>query len=235
VGIQAIVCDIEGTTSSISFVHKVLFPLSLEKLHAYLAENEGDAELQAQLTGMWQRLFQGHEPDPGMIGALEAKLVEFIKNDVKDTTLKWVQGKIWKQAFESGMGKGHVYPEVAGFFERWISKDMKLYIYSSGSVEAQQLLFRYSEAGDLTRYLSGYFDTTTGPKREAASYRTIAQNISNEPGEILFLSDIVAELDAAREAGFQTCLLLREGASAPTGYSASAAADFAGVDSHFFA
>jgi len=234
VGIQAIVCDIEGTTSSISFVHKVLFPLSLEKLHSYLVDNEGDAELQTQLMAMWQRLYQGREPGAHMIEILETKLVEFIQGDVKDTTLKWVQGKIWKQAFESGVVKGHVYPEVAGFFERWISKGMKLFIYSSGSVEAQQLLFRYSEAGDLTRYLSGYFDTTTGPKREAASYRAIARNMKIEAAEILFLSDIVAELDAAREAGFKTCLLLREGVSLPAGYAGNTAADFAAVDSHFF-
>lgn len=234
-GIQAVVCDIEGTTSSISFVHKVLFPLSLEKLHGYLSENAGDAELQAQLADLWRRHFGSAKPGSDRLPVLEQKLADFIKNDVKDTTLKWVQGKIWKQAFESGIVKGHVYPEVAGFFDRWISQGMSLYIYSSGSVEAQQLLFRHSEAGDLTRFLKGYFDTTTGPKREVESYRLIAQSIGIQPASILFLSDITAELDAALAAGFKTCLLLREAAAAPAGYAGPAANDFEGVHQRFFA
>ncbi|AFM14817.1 acireductone synthase [Turneriella parva] len=232
--IQAVVCDIEGTTSSISFVHRVLFPLSLERMHDYLRENAADRELKAQLAELWVRLFPGQPQSADMPEILERKLVEFIQNDVKDTTLKWVQGKIWKQAFESGVVKGHVYPEVAGFFERWISQGMSLYIYSSGSVEAQQLLFRHSQAGDLTRFLRGYFDTTTGPKRETDSYRSIAKSIGVEPASILFLSDITAELDAAQTAGFKTCLLLRGAAATPAGYTGPTAADFAGVHQQFF-
>jgi enolase-phosphatase E1 len=235
VNIQAVVCDIEGTTSSISFVHRVLFPLSLERMHAYLRENASDAGLKAQLEALWQQLFPGQPQAADAPDILERKLVEFIQNDVKDTTLKWVQGKIWKQAFESGVVKGHVYPEVPAFFERWSSHGTKLFIYSSGSVEAQKLLFRYSEAGDLTRHLSGYFDTVTGAKREAESYRAISRAIGFEPSGTLFLSDIVAELDAAQASGMRTCLLLREGAVAPAGYAGHTATDFAGVGSQFFA
>lgn len=232
--IQAVVCDIEGTTSSISFVHRVLFPLSLERLHGYLRENAADAELKEQLAGLWRQLFSDEPPPADMVEILEGKLREFIQNDVKDTTLKWVQGKIWKQAFESGVVRGHVYPEVPAFFERWSSNGTKLFIYSSGSVEAQKLLFRYSEAGDLTLYLSGYFDTVTGAKREAKSYEVISKAIAFEPSATLFLSDVVAELDAAHAAGLQTCLLLREGAEAPAGYTGKTAVDFADVNNLFF-
>ena len=232
--IQTVICDIEGTTSSISFVHRVLFPLALEKLHSYLVDNTTNAELQQVLTRMWQQLYPQRPAGADLLPVLEEKLAEYIRTDVKDTTLKWVQGKIWKAAFESGSVKGHMYPEVSKCFRCWHEAGRKLYIYSSGSIEAQQLMFRHSEAGDLTGYLSGYFDTTTGPKREAGSYTAIAQALGVGPDSALFLSDITAELQAAEVAGMQTCLLLREGAAADLSYGGKTANTFEDVDRIFF-
>lgn len=232
--IQAIVCDIEGTTSSISFVHKVLFPLALERLDAYLVSHAADKDAAEQLENLWQRMGRTAASPAEKSAALAEQLKEYIRNDVKDTTLKWVQGKIWKEAFEAGSVKGHTYPEVPEYFRRWKETGLTLFIYSSGSVEAQQQMFGYSEAGDLTVYLSGYFDTTTGMKRDAASYAKIASATGFAAEEMLFLSDIVEELAAAQAVGMQTCLLLREGAQPKAGYSGAKAVDFREVDEQFF-
>ncbi len=230
--IRAVVCDIEGTTSSISFVHRVLFPLSLDKLSEYLDAHFADDDVAKQLEVLWQKIQPPAGADKKKL--LLETLQDYIRKDVKDTTLKWVQGKIWQVAFESGQIKGHVYPEVPDFFRRWTSDNLKLFIYSSGSVEAQKLMFRYSEAGDLAEYLSGYFDTMTGMKREAPSYGKIAAATGFAPGEMLFLSDIVEELNAANAAGMQTCLLLRDGSAAPAGYAGARAGDFGEVNAQFF-
>ena len=232
--IRAVVCDIEGTTSSISFVHKVLFPLALDRMDAYLAEHAADKEVSEQLESLWQRMGGKAAAAPEKTAALAEQLKKYIREDVKDTTLKWIQGKIWKAAFEAGTVKGHVYPEVPEFFKRWKEAGLTLYIYSSGSVEAQQQLFGYSEAGDLRVYLSGYFDTTTGMKRDAASYAKIAAATGFAASNMLFLSDIVEELDAARATGMQTCLLLREGVQPKAGYDGAKAADFRAVHEQFF-
>lgn len=221
--VKAVICDIEGTTSAISFVHKVLFPLSSERLDSYLAKNSANTELQQQLKSLGV-------PAEKCADTLK----DFIRKDVKDTTLKWVQGKIWKEAFEDGSIKGHVYGDVPAIFQRWKDSGVKIFIYSSGSVEAQKLMFRYSEAGDLSKYLDGYFDTTTGMKRENASYGKILAAIGFSASETLFLSDIVEELTAAASQGIQTCLLLREGAKAPAGYLGSSATDFNEVNARFF-
>src|SRR5262249_52425228 len=125
-------------------------------------------------------------------------LRQWIREDRKEKALKSIQGKIWKEAFESGAIRGHVYPDVRPCFVKWMDMGIKNCIYSSGSVQAQTLLFRYSEAGDLTPFLSDYFDTTSGPKKEPASYQRIARSLLIAPERILFLSDVAAELDAAR-------------------------------------
>jgi enolase-phosphatase E1 len=194
--------------------------------------HSGDADVAAQLDVLWQKIKTEDSGDRQEL-ILET-LQEYIRKDVKDTTLKWVQGKIWKVAFESGAIKGHIYPEVADFFRRWTSAGLKLYIYSSGSVEAQKQMFQYSEAGNLGGYLSGYFDTMTGMKRELASYEKIAAAAGHPPHEMLFLSDIVEELNAASAAGMQTCLLLRERSQPPAGYGGAKAVDFAEVNAQFF-
>lgn len=204
--IRAIVTDIEGTTSSIDFVHDTLFPYARERLPAYVETHIDTAPVQHWLSE----------------AAREAGLVEASRHDVVDLLLRWIdedrkstalkalQGMIWKDGYEAGDYRAHVYPEVPTVLASWHAAGIALYVYSSGSVPAQKLFFRYSQAGDLSPLFSGYFDTTTGPKREAASYTAIAQAIGQDPSGILFLSDIEQELDSARAAGFQTAWLLRK-------------------------
>ena len=203
--VRVILTDIEGTTSSISFVHEVLFPYARERLPAFVETHVDEAELQHWL----------HE------AAREAGLIEASRQDVIDLLLRWIdadrkstalkslQGLIWRVGYEAGDYRAHLYPEVAPRLREWHARGIPLHIYSSGSVAAQKLFFRYSEAGDLTPLLSGYFDTETGPKREASSYQRIAAAIGTLPGQILFLSDMVEELDAASAAGLQTGWLVR--------------------------
>jgi enolase-phosphatase E1 len=203
--IRAIVTDIEGTTSSISFVKDVLFPYARERLPAYVETHADTPEMQHWL----------HEAakEAGIVEAPRQEVIElllrWIDEDRKSTALKALQGMIWKDGYEDGDFQAHVYPEVAAKLHAWRADGLHLYVYSSGSVPAQKLFFRYSEAGDLTPLFSGYFDTETGPKREQASYEKIAAAIGEQPGHILFLSDIVEELDAARAAGLHTGWLLR--------------------------
>ena len=204
--IRAIVTDIEGTTSSISFVRDVLFPYARKRLPAFV-ETQGDRpEVQHWL----------HEAavEAGLVEASRQDIVElllqWIDQDRKSTALKALQGMIWKDGYAAGDYRAHLYPEVAARLRNWRADGLRLYVYSSGSVPAQQLFFRYSEAGDLTPLFAGYFDTETGPKREAASYQRIAAAIDEQPRHILFLSDIVEELDAAQAAGFHTGWLIRE-------------------------
>jgi enolase-phosphatase E1 len=203
--IRAIVTDIEGTTSSISFVKDVLFPYARERLPAYVETHADTPELQHWL----------HEAakEAGIVEAPRQEVIElllrWIDEDRKSTALKALQGMIWKDGYENGDFQAHMYPEVSAKLHAWRAEGLHLYVYSSGSVPAQKLFFRYSEAGDLTPLFAGYFDTETGPKREQASYEKIAEAIGEQPGHILFLSDIVEELDAARAAGLRTGWLLR--------------------------
>jgi enolase-phosphatase E1 len=142
-----------------------------------------------------------------------AEAVYLMDQDFKVPLLKRLQGKVWKDGYLSGMLVGTVFPDVPAALERW-SRVAKVAIYSSGSVEAQQLLFRHSSAGDLTPFLSAYFDTEIGPKTSPASYRAIAEAAQVAPRQILFISDVLRELDPAREAGCQTRLAVREGNAA---------------------
>ena len=195
--VQSILTDIEGTTTSISFAVDVLFPLSHEKMEDFVQANWDTVRSQ----------FPSMQP-----AEVIATLRSWIQADKKETRLKSIQGKIWKTAFESGKIKGHLYPDVAPAFRRWKNKGLRIAIYSSGSIEAQQLIFRFSTDGDLTKWIDDYFDTTTGPKREAGSYRSISEKLNLRAQEILFLSDVAAELNAAGQAGMQTIQLLRENA-----------------------
>ena len=203
--IRAIVTDIEGTTSSIDFVKDVLFPYAREKLPAFVETHADQPEVQHWL----------HEAarEAGLVSASRQEIIDlltrWIDEDRKATPLKALQGLIWADGYASGEFKGHVYPEVAENLQKWKKQGIHLYVYSSGSVAAQKLLFGHSEAGDLTPLLSGYFDTEVGGKREVDSYRRIAAAIGILPGQILFLSDIVQELDAAAAAGLQTVQLVR--------------------------
>jgi enolase-phosphatase E1 len=195
-GPQAILLDIEGTTSSISFVADELFPYARAHLRDFVATHgEAVAPILAEVPGN----------DP------VATLLAWSDEDRKTTPLKTLQGMIWAQGYADGTLKGHVYPDTPKALRRWRGAGIPVHIYSSGSVAAQKLLFRYSVAGDLTPLLSGYFDTTSGPKREPDSYVRIAGSLGLPSAAMLFVSDVQAEVDAARAAGMQALLIARQG------------------------
>ncbi len=209
---RAVLVDIEGTTSTIAFVHEVLFPYADEHLDAYVAAHRGEPEVAQALLDAAREA--GEPPDADDATVL-AHLHRWIAEDRKSTPLKTLQGLIWAEGYAASGLRGHVYPDAAAGLRRWHAAGLALYVYSSGSVAAQRVLFANSAQGDLTPLFSGYFDTTTGPKREAASYGVIARTIGLAPGEIVFLSDVDAELDAARAAGMQTVRLLRPADTPP--------------------
>ena len=217
---RAILLDIEGTTTPISFVYRTLFPFAAAQVEEFLEQHCDDWEVRELV----EQLRRQHEADakdnadlPRWNGATAAQRRQsaaayvryLIKRDSKTTPLKALQGKIWEAGYRQGELRGEVYPDVASAFARWRAQGRRIAIYSSGSVLAQKLLFAYSTAGDLTKFVDGFFDTTTGSKREVESYRQIAAALSLSPAEILFVSDVAAELNAARGAGMQTALSLR--------------------------
>jgi enolase-phosphatase E1 len=224
--IRAVVTDIEGTTSSISFVKDVLFPYARERLPAYVETHADRADVQHWL----------HEAarEAGWTEASRSEVIDllqrWIDEDRKATPLKALQGMIWKDGYVAGDYRAHVYPEVPARLRAWKQRGLALYVYSSGSVPAQKLFFGHSEAGDLTPLFSGYFDTETGPKRAADSYRAIATSIGERPEQILFLSDVVEELDAAAEAGLRTTWLCRPPTACPADASHPCVADFDAID-----
>lgn len=202
--IQAVVTDIEGTTSSITFVKDVLFPYARQALPDFVARNAEEPDVRALLDALTEEV-----PEAADDTARVALLQTWIDEDRKHTVLKTLQGMIWEAGYREAEFTSHMYPDAVEALQRWYAEGVALYVYSSGSIAAQKLLFGYSDAGDLTPLFSGFFDTTTGPKRDTASYRAIAQSIGDAPEEILFLSDVVEELDAARQAGLQTVLVDR--------------------------
>lgn len=209
--IRAVLTDIEGTTSSLSFVKDVLFPYARRNIGGFVRGHADDARV-ATLLDETRREMGDPEAD---LDAVVARLIEWIDRDRKVTPLKALQGLIWEAGYAAGDFRGHVYEDAVAALRDWHRNGVRLYVYSSGSVHAQKLLFAHTEYGDLTPLFSGYFDTRVGPKAEAASYRHIAGQVGEAPETILFLSDIVAELDAAREAGLQTCQLVRGGGLDP--------------------
>jgi enolase-phosphatase E1 len=221
-GIRAVVLDIEGTTTSISFVYDELFPYSRTHVRDYLARHfERDdvrADVQLLLEEHAEDVDEGKQPpplvEPGSPNEIESLAVYvkwLIDLNRKSTGLKSLQGKIWREGYSGGTLRSHVFSDVAPALTRWRIAGLSINIFSSGSALAQQLLFKHTEAGDLTPFINKYFDTTVGKKGEAESYRRIAESIGVPPGEILFVSDIVAELAAAREAGMKTVLSIRPG------------------------
>jgi enolase-phosphatase E1 len=205
--IKAILTDIEGTTSAVSFVFDVLFPYAKTHLPAFVREHADEPHVAAQLQAVRN---DSAEPDANVDRVIEI-LLQWIAEDRKATPLKSLQGMVWEQGYQAGQLKGHVYPDAVEALQRWHQEGYALYVYSSGSIQAQKLIFGCSEAGDLSGLFSGYFDTTSGPKREEGSYRSIASSIGHPAAAILFLSDIVEELDAAQQAGMATCGLARDG------------------------
>lgn len=207
--ILCVLTDIEGTTSSIEFVHKVLFPFARSHMDEFIRTST-DPEVKTSVQKVWSEDL-GHSPESAPdFDQVAATLKSWIDKDLKHPTLKALQGKIWKNGYENKAYFGHVYPEVLDAFGKWKAQGIILAIYSSGSVEAQKLLFAHSEAGDLTPFISRYFDTGVGMKREAQSYAKIALQLDLPAADILFLSDIKEELDAAAEAGMKTIQLLRD-------------------------
>ena len=223
---RIILLDIEGTTTPISFVYDVLFPYARANLVTFFRGTDPD-RVQAQVEALRrERLDETGEGDPppwrdaSPDDAIESAIAYvgwLMDRDRKSTALKSLQGKIWSEGFQNGVLGGAVYADVPAAFKRWNGQGRTVGIFSSGSILAQALLFAHSTAGDLTPYLAHHFDTTTGPKKEAESYRKIAAALGHPAGEVLFVSDVVEELDAAREAGMQTVLCIRPGARPPDG------------------
>ncbi|MCH8530096.1 MAG: acireductone synthase [Saccharospirillum sp.] len=203
--INTIITDIEGTTTDIDFVHKVLFPYARARLPDFVRNHANNPEVRQQLLATAE-LAELPEADDA---TLVQTLLSWIDADRKATPLKALQGLIWRRGYEASDFRGHLYPDVAPELKRWKDAGIALHVYSSGSIKAQRLLFGYSDAGDLTPLFDGYFDTTTGQKRDADSYRTIASALKQDARHCLFLSDVLAELDAARQAGMQTAHLVR--------------------------
>lgn len=208
--IRVVLTDIEGTTSSISFVHDVLFPYAADHLGDFIrAGVEDSPEVREQLDAVATASgVDGNDID-GLIDVLQ----NWIREDRKATPLKTLQGLLWEQGYQRGDFRGHVYADAADYLRYWHDEGYRLYVYSSGSVKAQKLIFGFSDYGDLTPFFSGYFDTRIGAKREAASYQAIADELGVDPGTILFLSDSEAELVAAESVGLQTAWLVRDGAT----------------------
>jgi 2,3-diketo-5-methylthio-1-phosphopentane phosphatase len=217
--------DIEGTVAPMTLVSEVLFPYARAHCAQFLKANADDAGVQADLELLARECDSETDVGAPSFRRLSGERVgergfeldrahDFVfwlmDRDRKSTALKSLQGKIWKAGFESGELKGTLFADVPPALERWSAK-ARVAIYSSGSVEAQQLLFRYSNYGDLTRHISAWFDTRTGAKTESASYTAIAAAMHLEPAEILFFSDVTRETDAAHEAGCSSLLVAREG------------------------
>src|SRR5262245_9056928 len=228
---RGILLDIEGTTSSISFVYDVMFPYVRKHLTFEVFSNWMEPEYIEAFHGIardaehesldaWLKKEGLTREKPLRAGEVVGKEVtRLMVADAKSTGLKQLQGLIWKSGFESGELKAHVYEDMPPALAAWQAAGKDVRIYSSGSVQAQKLFFGHTIAGNLLPYFRGHYDTTTGPKKEASSYQKIAKDFELPPGGILFLSDVVAELDAARAAGMQTGLVVRPGnAAAPAGH-----------------
>ena len=221
-GVRGVVLDIEGTTTPISFVYDVLFPYARTHLREFL-ETHGPTGLLAEVDRQLREehaadVARGDAPPPlpadvssGNAVDLEPYVLWLMDRDRKSAGLKLLQGLIWQRGFTDGTLRGELFPDVAPALDRWRSRSIDVAIYSSGSVLAQRLIFGHTPAGDLTPQISQFFDATIGPKRSSDSYRHIASELHRSPNELLFLSDVHAELAAARAAGFKTLLCARPG------------------------
>lgn len=222
VDVGGIVLDIEGTTSSMSFVYEVLLPYARTHLVKFLEDHWDDPDVvsarhqMARDAGVESFSQWCYDLAPAQEQRfLRDEVLALMDRDAKATGLKQLQGLIWRQGFESGTLRAHVYDDVPPALAAWHRRGLDVRIYSSGSVTAQQLFFGHTRHGDLRPYLRGHYDTTTGPKKEVESYRRIAADMGVAPDRLIFLSDVCAELDAARAAGLQTRLVIRPGNANP--------------------
>lgn len=219
---QAILLDIEGTTSSIRFVYDQMFPFVRRRLADFLSNHWEAADVRAACDAIAADAghtslarWRGDSDDATARQLANDEVIRLMDGDVKATGLKQLQGLIWRSGFESGELRAHVYDDVPPALKAWNEAGMDVRIYSSGSIAAQILFFGHTIQGDLLPLLKGHYDTTTGPKKEPASYTEIASAFGRPPAEILFLSDVVAEIAAARAVGMQTALCLRPGNAEP--------------------
>lgn len=224
--IRQIITDIEGTTTDIAFVHQVLFPYARQQLADFVAANANSPEVRLPLQAV-----SNHAGRPLSDSEAVQQLQQWIDEDKKVEPLKTLQGLIWAQGYASGQLKGHVYDDAALELSRWQQAGLSLHVYSSGSVRAQQLIYGHSNHGDLTPLFSGYFDTRIGHKRESRSYEIIRDALGGKASQLLFLSDVTAELDAAADAGLQTAWLCRDNNTTDARYHAHA--NFFSVSEHW--
>lgn len=221
-GVRVVLLDVEGTTTPIEFVHTVLFPFAREWVHSYLETVlSSDPEIKVAIASLREEHNQDaasgqappawrDEPADARLDSVVGYVQWLMDRDRKSRALKLLQGKIWERGYLSGALRGEVYPDVAGALERWTMAGVRIGIFSSGSVLAQKLLFAHSAAGDLTHFLRWHFDTAIGPKTEASSYHRIAEALPAAPADILFISDVMKEVQAAAAAGLQTLLCVRQ-------------------------
>jgi enolase-phosphatase E1 len=249
-GIDVVLLDIEGTTTPISFVHDVLFPYARARVSSYLEEHASDPEirrivedLRLELPASGLQLAADDPEDPVSVAGNSARAATSVPRDAdivayvhwlmdrdrKSGPLKALQGRIWEQGYATGALQGEVYSDVGDAFGRWTAAGVRIAIFSSGSVLAQKLLFANATSGDLSRFLSAYFDTGVGAKGEAGSYRRIAEAVEVTPSRVLFISDVSQELDAARESGIQTLLCVRPPAHSPPSSTHRIIEDFGGI------
>ena len=212
-GVTSVLLDIEGTTTPMAFVYDVLFPYARARLNGFLRGHAWEDQLRDTLATLrieWlEDARQGEEPPDWAVADIPAaaRYLEWLmERDRKSPSLKRIQGEIWQTGFQSGELRGDLFPDVAPALARWKTGGVDIAIYSSGSVLAQRLIF-----GDLTPFISAFFDTAVGPKRSVDSYRRIARELGKKPEEILFVSDVPEELNAALDAGFQILLAVRPG------------------------
>lgn len=203
--IRAIVTDIEGTTSSLSFVKDVLFPYARDNIRDFVMDHQNDNDVDILLNDV--RKIVGDAS--WSVDQVAGQLLKWIDEDSKESALKTLQGLLWADGYARGDFFGHVYQDAVDVLTQWHEVGLPLYVYSSGSVYAQKLLFSHADQGDLTPLFTGYFDTHVGGKKQADSYSVIANEIGVDPQSILFLSDVVEELDAAHETGMQVCYFAR--------------------------
>jgi enolase-phosphatase E1 len=220
--VRTILLDIEGTTTPLNFVYTVLFPFALSHARQFLRQHIASSDVCADIALLREEhaadAREGLNPPPLQDDTQEAELDSLlgyigwlIARDRKSTPLKSLQGKIWEEGYQSGQLRGQVFEDIPRALKRWQEQKKQSGIFSSGSVLAQKLLFANTTAGDLTLYISHYFDTTAGSKTAAQSYQEIANVLQRLPSEIAFISDVTTELDAAKAAGVQTLLCVRPG------------------------
>lgn len=229
--------DIEGTTTPISFVHDVLFPYSKEKISDYILNGKLDPKIVADLIEENRLDIKNELFSAPILGTdhivnlqvLESYLQYLIRVDRKSKPLKEIQGHIWKAGCEKAELQSVLFSDVPDFFVRLDERKIKIAIFSSGSVEAQKCIFKHSTFGDISKYISFYFDTNVGGKRDPASYTEIARQVGYNPNKILFFTDIKEEADASKQAGFYVGILNRPGNTPQPKHSYKVLKDFKSI------